>query len=170
MQRKQVDLSEFKDCAFSLWSNNGILLTSGDFETGKFNSMTVGWGSIGIVWSMPFAQIFVRPSRYTLEFLEEYPTFTLCAFSDEYKEKLDYLGSVSGRDVDKIAESRLTPTRSQFVAAPCYQEAVLCIECEKMYWQDLDPANFLHSKIQERYLNKDYHRIYYGLVKGIFKA
>ncbi len=170
MLRQQIDIEKFNENVFSVWSERSLLLSSGDFSTGKYNCMTVGWGSLGIVWKMPFVQIFVRPTRYTLTFLERYPTFTLCTFPDQYKEKLEYLGSVSGRDIDKIAESGLTPIASQVVVAPSFEEADLCLECEKMYWQDLDPSHFLHPQIEEKYALKDYHRIYYGLIKGIFRA
>jgi len=170
MQRKKINIDDFNEKIFSLWSKNGLVLTSGDFQAGKFNSMTVGWGSLGIVWSMPFVQIFVRSTRYTREFLDNYPTFTLCAFPEKYKEKVDFIGSVSGRNVDKIAKSGLIPIPSQLVAAPSYQEATLSFECEKMYWQDLDPTHFLLLRIEREYPLKDYHRIYYGAVKAIFRA
>jgi len=170
MQRKQIAVAELKESVFSVWSERSLLLTSGDFKEGKYNCMTVGWGSLGVVWRMPFVQIFVRPTRYTRTFLDQYHSFTLCTFPDQYAEKLEYLGTVSGKDVDKITEAGLTPIASQVVAAPSFEEADLCLECEKMYWQDLDPQHFLLPQIEEQYALKDYHRIYYGMVKGTFQA
>jgi flavin reductase (DIM6/NTAB) family NADH-FMN oxidoreductase RutF len=110
----------------------------------------------------------VRHSRYTFEFMEQYDTFTLSAFPPEYQEALSLLGNRSGRNGDKISTSGLTPQASSLVAAPCFQEAELVIECRKMYWNDLNPVHFLDEAIYEKYPNRDFHRIYYGEVLKIF--
>ncbi len=72
------------------------------------------------------------------------------------------MGTQSGRDHDKIAESGLTLQRANTVTAPVYQEAELTIECNKIYANDLNPAHFLDVTIDRHYPNKDIHRIYYG--------
>src|SRR5512137_1730251 len=102
-----------------VWNKQRLLLTAGDFASGKFNTMAVGWGSLGTMWGKPFAQVVVRPSRYTREFMEQYETFTLCAFPEKHRKAVQLLGSRSGRDGDKIAASKLTPAASSAVAAPC---------------------------------------------------
>jgi flavin reductase (DIM6/NTAB) family NADH-FMN oxidoreductase RutF len=118
------------------------------------------------MWSKPYAQVVVRPVRYTYEFMETYDTFTLCAFPKRYRKALSLLGTKSGRDGDKIAEAGLTPAAVSGAigahAAPGYAEAELVLLCRKMYWQDLDPANFLAAHIAHNYPEKDYHRIYFG--------
>ena len=144
-----------------------MLLTSGDFAAGQFNTMTVGWGSLGVMWRRPFVQVVVRPTRYTYGFMEQYDTFTLCAFPEAYRQALQILGTKSGRDEDKIAEAGLTPIASTLVPAPGFAEADLIVECRKMYWQDMDPAHFLNSTIEKHYAKKDYHRIYFGEVVAI---
>jgi len=151
-----------------LWADQWFLLTSGDFSEKRYNTMTVGWGSLGTMWEKPFVQVVVRPSRYTFEFMEKYDSFTLCAFPDRFRDTLLMLGSKSGRDGDKIAESGLTPIRSSKVAAPGFEEAELIIECRKIYWDDLEPAHFLDPGIEENYPEKDYHRVYFGEVLGVF--
>ena len=139
-----------------------MLLTSGDFAAGHFNTMTVGWGSLGVMWGRPFVQVVVRPTRYTYGFMEQYESFTLCAFPDAYRQALRILGTKSGRDGDKIAEAGLTPIASTLIPAPGFDEADLIIECRKMYWQDMEPAHFLDPTIENHYAKKDYHRIYFG--------
>jgi flavin reductase (DIM6/NTAB) family NADH-FMN oxidoreductase RutF len=146
----------------SLWTEQWFLLTSGNFATGKFNSMTVSWGSLGCIWQKPFAMVVVRPSRYTYGFMEEFNTFTLCGFSGEYQNAMRILGSKSGRDGDKITESGLTLISSTRVAAPAYAEAELIIECRKMYYQDLNPDHFLNPEIMAEYPTPNYHRMYFG--------
>jgi flavin reductase (DIM6/NTAB) family NADH-FMN oxidoreductase RutF len=119
------------------------------------------------MWTKPFAQVVVRPSRYTYQFMEQYDTFTLCAFPQDYRDALQLLGSRSGRDGDKIAKSGLTPIASSQVAAPGFAEAELIVECQKMYWQDMIPTHFLKPEIKKNYPDKDYHRIYFGEIVAI---
>jgi len=159
---KPSGAAESIDRIVDLWDKRWLLLTSGDFANRDFNTMTVAWGSFGVMWGKPFAQVVVRPTRYTFEFMEKYETFTLCAFPDEYKKALSLLGSRSGRDGDKIKQAGLTPKASQNIAAPCFAEASLIVECNKIYWQDFEPANFISPQIEKNYPRKDYHRVYFG--------
>lgn len=168
MKRKPIDYRNFLMQPHTLWARQGLVLTCGDFGVNEFNSMTVGWGSFGVMWNMPFAQVVVRPGRYTYEFLERYDTFTLCALDKKDEAALKILGSRSGRDTDKIAEAGLTPMASTKIAAPGFEEARLIIELRKIYWDDLSPAHFLNPSIEENYPGKDYHRVFYGEILAIF--
>lgn len=168
MARNAIPFDELLVKAHHLWDHQWILLTSGDFAKGRFNSMTIGWGSLGTMWGKPFAQVVVRPIRYTYEFMERYDTFTLSAFPQGYRKALELLGTKSGRDGDKIAEAGLTPIASTRVAAPGFAEAELIVECRKMYWDDMDPTHFLDLDIEKNYPQRDYHRIYYGEIVAIF--
>ncbi|MFZ5515999.1 MAG: flavin reductase family protein [Candidatus Zhuqueibacterota bacterium] len=143
-----------------LWLNQWLLLTVGDRHA--FNTMTVAWGSIGGMWQKPFVQVVVRPTRHTFKFIEKYSTFTLCAFSESHRKALAYLGTKSGRDGNKIQESGLTIIDSHAVDAPSFKEAELILECKKIYWQDMNPHNFIDTAIHRNYPAKDYHRIYFG--------
>ena len=96
------------------------------------------------------------------QFMERFVSFTLCAFDPEHAGALELLGTRSGRDGDKIAQAGLTPVAAQRIAAPGFAEAVLTIECRKLYWDDLDPSKFLDPTIEAHYPQKDYHRIYFG--------
>jgi flavin reductase (DIM6/NTAB) family NADH-FMN oxidoreductase RutF len=154
--------------AHHLWARQWLLLTAGDFEQGHYNAMTVGWGSIGTMWGRPFAQVVVRPVRYTFGFMERYDTFTLSVFADEHRAALNLLGTKSGRDGDKIAEAGLTPIVSTRVTAPGFAEAELILECRKIYWDDMDPSHFLDPRIEDNYPQKDYHRIYFGQILAIY--
>ena len=165
--RKPIPAAELVVCPHHLWAQKWMLLTSGDFAKGKFNTMAVGWGSLGTMWNKPFAQIVVRPTRYTLEFLEANDTFTLCAFPEANRKAVQLLGSKSGRDGDKLAESGLTPVAASRVAAPAFAEAELVIECRKIYWDDLDAGHFLDPAIDRNYPKKDYHRIFFGEILDV---
>jgi flavin reductase (DIM6/NTAB) family NADH-FMN oxidoreductase RutF len=167
MNLKSIPLDQFIVPAADIWASRWFALSSGDFASGRFNTMTVAWGSFGTMWQWPFAQVVVRPTRYTYEFMEKYPTFTLCAFDLDHQAALEFLGSRSGRDGDKVAESGLTPVASSRVAAPSFAEAELIIECVKIYWDDVDPSHFLDPEIENRYPLRDYHRSYFGRIEAV---
>jgi flavin reductase (DIM6/NTAB) family NADH-FMN oxidoreductase RutF len=168
MTLEPIAIENFIAKPIHLWDVQWLLLTSGDFSQNRFNAMTVGWGSIGYMWRRPFVQVVVRPVRFTYSFMEEYDTFTLCAFPKQYHAALQLLGNKSGRDGDKIAEAGLTPVASTTVPAPGYAEASLVIECRKIYWDDVHPQNFLDPEIDKNYPRKDYHRIYFGEILALF--
>lgn len=170
MKRVQIDPADLVMKPFHSWDEQWFLLTAGDFERGEFNTMTVGWGGIGVMWSRPFVHVVVRPQRYTYGFMERFDTFTLSAFPPEQHDALQLLGTRSGRDGDKIAESGLTPIASTEIAAPSFAEASLIFECSKTYWDDLEPSRFLETWIEKRYPKQDYHRVYYGEVLNVMAA
>lgn len=170
MVRRPIPIEKFIARPQALWGSQWPVLTAGDFAAKRFNSMTVGWGSLGLMWGIPFAQVVVRPHRYTFEFMEAYETFTLSVFPEKYRPALQILGSTSGRDGDKIAASGLTPQASTKVAAPGYAEAELILECRKIYWDDMDCSRFLDPRIEKNYPKKDYHRIYYGEILAVYGA
>jgi flavin reductase (DIM6/NTAB) family NADH-FMN oxidoreductase RutF len=170
VQKTTIAIKDFLVKPHDIWNNKWFLLTAGDFEKTDYNTMTVAWGSFGTMWHKPFAQVVVRPTRYTFEFMEKYDSFTLTAFPKEYKKALSFLGSRSGRDMDKIAESGLTPCKSSIVAAPSFEEAELVVECKKMYWQDFTPENFDDPSLDKNYPKKDYHRSYFGEIVTVLKS
>lgn len=167
MTLKSIDPEQWIIKPHDLWDNQSLLLTAGDFSAENFNCMTVGWGSFGTMWNKPFAMVVVRPQRFTFQFMEKYPDFSLCAFNDEFQPALSLLGKKSGRDGNKIKEAGLTPIPAEKIHSPLYREAVLTIECQKIYWDDLKPDHFLASFIHSKYPLKDYHRIYYGEIVQI---
>jgi flavin reductase (DIM6/NTAB) family NADH-FMN oxidoreductase RutF len=167
MNRQPIPVNQFIARPCGLFNDQWLLLTSGDFAARDYNCMTISWGSLGTLWDRPFVQTVVRPHRYTYQFMEKYATFTLCAFPKKHRPALALLGSKSGRDGDKLAEAGLTPTPSAMVAAPSYAEAELVIECEKIYWTDLDPAHFVDPAIERHYPTRDYHRSYFGHIVAV---
>jgi flavin reductase (DIM6/NTAB) family NADH-FMN oxidoreductase RutF len=168
MQRKPIDIAKLQIKSHSLFNTQWLLLSSGDYAKNSFNTMTIGWGALGTMWSRPFAFVAVRHSRFTFDFMEKFNTFTLTAFPEEYHSSLNLLGTQSGRDGDKIAESGLTPEASTSIAAPSFREAELVIECQKIYADDLNPAHFIDESIYKHYPKRDFHRIYYGEILKVF--
>lgn len=165
--RQTIPPDELAARSHHLWAQQWLLLTSGDFQRGDFNTMTVAWGSLGTMWGKPFVQVVVRPGRYTHDFMERYESFTLTAFGEEHRQALQMLGTKSGRDGDKIAASGLTPIASTTVDAPGFAQAELILECRKIYRQVMDPAGFLDPSIKANYPIHDYHTIYFGEITAV---
>lgn len=162
----EINVSKLSLDVVDLWKNQWLLLTAGTFT--DCNMMTVAWGSIGCMWNMPFAQIVVRPQRFTYGYVEKSDSFTLCAFPEKYRKALQTLGTISGRDIDKLARTNLTLIQSSKVSAPSYKEASLILECRKIYSQDIDPRGFADNAIQNNYPKNDYHRAYFGEIIAAF--
>ena len=143
----------------------GIL--TGVSEKG-FNSMTVSWGGVGVLWSKPVIFAFVRPHRYTYEFLEDGEMFSLAIMNKEIHTQMHVFGRASGRDVDKYAQSGLTAANENGVVYP--EEAELVFICRKIANGDIDPTWFIDGNIDsDNYPNKDYHRMYIGEIVTVLK-
>lgn len=157
-----IPVQDFISKPFTLFDQGWFLLTSGEFSNGQFNTMTVSWGSLGTLWNKPIAQVFVRPTRHTFSFMERNADFSLCAFSAEYRSALQTLGTNSGRDRNKIAETSLNPVGADLIQSPVFAEASLILECRKIYADDLDPNHFIDPAILGHYPDRDFHRMYIG--------
>ena len=116
-------------------------------KDGKTNALTASWGGLGFLWRRPVAFIFIRPSRYTYDFIEKSGTFTL-TFFDGQKEALGYLGKTSGRDVpDKIAKAGLHET--EVSGSPTFEEGRFMISCRVIYRDPMDREKFVDKQIDE---------------------
>jgi len=163
---REIDVTKLSVNIVDLWMNQWLVLTAGAMD--DCNMMTVAWGSIGCMWTKPFVQVVVRPQRHTRKYMEQSDSFTLCAFPKKYREDLQTLGAISGRDGDKLSKTSLTLKPSKCVASPSYNEANLILECRKIYYQDMDPRGFIDRTIQDNYAANDYHRIYFGEILSAF--
>jgi flavin reductase (DIM6/NTAB) family NADH-FMN oxidoreductase RutF len=155
----RIDPYKLKDNVFKLIDLDWMLVTAGTPE--RWNTMTASWGGLGVLWNRPVSFVFVRPTRYTYEFMEEHERFTLSFFAKTYRKALTFCGSKSGRDYDKAKETGLEPV-TPFKDAVTFRQARLVLVCRKLYTTDLDPRRFLDPKIDGNYPKKDYHRVYVG--------
>ena len=168
MERLAIPVDELTLRSYRAWRREWFLLTAGDYAAGEYNCMTTAWGAIGSMWDRPLAAVAVKPTRHTFAFLERYPTFTLCHFPRSFQKKLLYLGSKSGRDLNKIADSGLTPIASSRVAAPGYAEADLVLECETVYSDDYKPERFKREALRDSLRSERPHRIFFGEILAVF--
>ncbi|MDR1518990.1 MAG: flavin reductase [Planctomycetota bacterium] len=130
---------------------------------GAVNAMTAAWGGFGVMWRRNAAFMVIRPQRFTKEFVDAAPVFSLNFLGPERRETLDYFGSVSGRDEDKIGKSGLAVDFSD--QAPYFAEAKLAVICRKLYAQPYKGEFFIDPRPErDCYPQKDYHTLYVGEV------
>jgi len=168
MTFKSVKASELAVNPFTKIGKEWLLITGNRGE--ETNTMTASWGGLGVLWNRDVATVYIRPQRYTKEFIDASEYFTLSFFAEEYRKELNFLGKVSGRDTDKMKETGLT-----IIDAPhgtkSYQEASLVLVLKKMYRGKIDLENFIDPSIEKFYPEKDYHEVYIGeIVDALVKV
>lgn len=162
----KVEPKELMENAFRLIGVDWMLITAGN--PGSFNTMTASWGGLGVLWNKNVCFIFIRPQRFTYEFMERSEFFTLSFFEEKYRKALQFCGAHSGRDTDKVAKTGITP-RSGEHGSVFFDEARVVMECRKIYFQDIQPENFLSPEIAPNYQSGDYHRMYIGEMLGCWE-
>ena len=169
---KKIAPAAFNPEIFNFFSQRWLLLCAGDFKSGEYNCMTIGWGFLGTMWGQPAVTVAVRPQRRTLEFLEHFDTFTCCSFPEKYRDALNFLGSVSGyANPRKITDAGLTPAEASSVAAPAFAEADCVIEAVTKTISSLGAPSFRDKKlIRDFYPERDFHRIVIGTISAILRA
>ena len=164
MNLKEIPIQELTLNPMTLFAKEWMLLTAGN-ESRGYNTMTVSWGHLGSLWGhgggLPTSVVFVRPQRYTKEFMDREDYYTLTVFPESYKKQLGYLGSHSGRDEDKVAKTGLTPVFDENTA--WFEEAKLVLVCRKLYAAPLVEEGFLDKAVlEDAYPQRDLHQVYVG--------
>ncbi len=158
-------MEKFNTDVFSIFEDDWALVTAG--TEGAYNTMTIGWGGLGTLWSRPAATVYVKKNRYTHDFMEKNNWFTVSFFPPEYKKALGILGSRSGRDGDKVAVAGLTPVYLD--DAVTFREASMTLLCRKMYAHDFD-ADAVPADVKEDYYGTEpVHTMYVGEVVKVLK-
>ncbi|MCF2596601.1 flavin reductase family protein [Pseudoflavonifractor phocaeensis] len=161
-----VDPKQLNENVFSLIGDKWMLITAGNGE--QCNTMTASWGGLGVIWGAPAAICYIRPQRYTKEFVDREEYFTLTFFGEEWRKALSLCGSKSGRDTDKVKECGFT-VKTAACGAPYFEEAELVLVCRKRFAQDMDPASIPQDIKEKWYPNQDYHTMYIGEIVEALK-
>jgi flavin reductase (DIM6/NTAB) family NADH-FMN oxidoreductase RutF len=163
----KIDVKTITDNFFQITDEDWMLITAGNRD--KFNTMTASWGTFGILWNKPITICFIRPHRYTFVFAEESEGFTLSFFPENYRKILNFCGSRSGRDTDKMKETGLVPVETE-TGLIAFEQARLIIECKKIYSDFIREENFiLKELIHKNYPSKDFHKFYIGEIVNCYK-
>ncbi len=162
----EISVYDLKENTFEAINKQWMLITAG---SEKVNTMTASWGGLGIMWNKEVATCYIRPQRYTFEFVEDEEYFSLCFFGDGQRDALKLCGTVSGRDRDKISDAGLTVAKDE--KAPYFEEAETVLICRKIYKDRIKPEGFIDPTIEKNYSNGDYHYVYMGeIVKCLKRA
>ncbi len=156
---EETDPYRLNESIFKLIGKDWMLIAAGTKDS--YNMMTASWGTCGILWNKPIAVIFVRPQRYTFDFLEKNEFFTINFFDESFRETLNLLGTKSGREIKKMETGNLEAVESEN-GTIYFQQARLVLECKKIYFDDIKPELFADPSIHKMYPSKDYHRMYIG--------
>lgn len=161
---KSIEPKNFSKNIFNMIGEEYLLISANDNE-GNNNIMTASWGTAGILWNKPILQIFVRPQRYTHNFLKNGNKFAICVFDDNFKKQVHSVcGLKSGRDTDKIKETGITPIKEN--GYTYFKEATTVFLCETLYSQQLNKESILEKEVESFY-NEDYHTFFIGEITEI---
>lgn len=167
MKKLEIDVKKLQANPFEMIGDQWMLITAK--KDGKVNTMTASWGAMGIMWGKTVATAYIRPQRYTKEFVDGSDTFTLSFFGGGQKKAMGHLGSVSGREEpDKIEKAGLHVTEVD--GYPTFEEATLTLVCKKLYVQEMKAACFLgKEEIEKWYPDGDYHYMYMAEIIKAFE-
>ena len=159
-------LSELNENVFELIGKKWMLITAA--KEGKSNTMTASWGGLGVMWGKKVAYVVIRPQRYTKEFIDVAESFSLSFLPEKFRKEVSYLGSVSGRDEDKIAKAGLSLTYQEEV--PYFEESELVLICKKLFVQEFKDESFLDKSILDTwYKAGDNHYLYIAEIIDVLK-
>lgn len=159
----KVDFSQYTPQVIEQLGKTGAFLTVG--EGAKTNTMTIGWGAVGRVWSLPVFTVLVRQNRYTHQLIEKSKYFSVSIpLDDSLDRQLEFCGRNSGRDVDKYKECGLRLKPGQSIATPVIGQCPLHYECEIIYRQPVAGEPLAPAIVEQYYRNEPMHIVYCGKI------
>jgi len=168
MNFQKIEPKAIEGNVIAAFDNGWGLVTAGTEEA--YNTMTISWGQMGCLWNRPVCTVYIRPCRHTYKFTEASERFTVSLFDKETcREPLTTLGTKSGRDMDKMHESGLTP--AMFDGCIGYEEAKYVLVVRKLYDQQFDAAlvpEEVRGTMYKNVADDDLHRQYICLIEAVY--
>lgn len=173
--KEKINISDYANLITKSLPRGILLNTNGD----KFNSMVIGWGHLGTLWSKPTFHVYVRQGRYTKGQLDKTGEFTISVPLDKPDPTITKVcGMQSGYDIDKVMEAGLELVDSETINTPGVKQYPLTIECKILYTQDQD-LNRIPADIREKMYpqdvdgtnpmaNRDFHTMYVGEIVNAY--
>lgn len=169
--KEQISVLGYAEKIYSAM-RKGILLTT--CRDGNVNTMTIGWGGVGIEWGKTIFTAFVRESRFTREILDTTEAFTVNIFEgNPPMDLIAFCGRNSGRDVDKVAHLGLHLEESENFPVPGIKEFPITLECRILHRQMQDLSD-LPRELKDRYYpdvldgHPDHHIAYYAEIENAY--
>lgn len=159
MIKKSVEYNENLEKNMEILSEGAFLTT----KTGnKVNSMAIAWGSIGFIWGKPIFMVMVRPQRYTYGIIEKTKEFTVTIPYKDMGKEIAFLGSTSGKDMNKLAEINISTVDSELINTPILKVEGMHFECKVVYKTTMSDENLDETINKSKYPLEDYHTLYFG--------
>ena len=159
MIKKCLEYNENLEKNMEILSKGAFLTT----KTGsKINSMTISWGTIGFMWGKPIFMVMVRPQRYTYGIIEKTNEFTVTIPYKKMSKELAFLGSKSGKDMNKLSELNLSTVDSEKINTPVLEIEGMHFECKVVYKTTMSTENLNEIINKDKYPLEDYHTLYFG--------
>jgi flavin reductase (DIM6/NTAB) family NADH-FMN oxidoreductase RutF len=163
---KHIDYMTVADKAMAQIKAGAFLTVKAE---GKLNTMTIGWATVGVVWSKPIMMAAVRDSRYTFEIIEKAEDFTVSVPREKMREALAFCGTKSGREYDKFKECNLEAAAAQKTHSPIIQIPGIHFECKIVYKSAMNPALLDEGYKKQLYPKNDYHTLYFGEIVDCYE-
>ena len=167
MKVKNLDFTHYLRKTLEMMDDPGLLLLSGNAN--ESNVMTIGWGTIGIIWGKPIFCVLVRPSRYTDNFIKKYNEFTVNVPSAGMEKTVLYCGTVSGKNYNKFKKKNITLLPGKKVKCPTIKKCDIVYECRVIHKNSIVPAELMFEISPKYYPKGDYHTIYFGEILAVYK-
>ena len=169
--KQNIDVWEYAPQILKAVSSGVLMTTQAD---GQVDTMTIGWGHLGIEWYKPIFIAYVRQSRHTKTLVDKNPEFTVnIPLGAADKEIIRVCGTQSGRDVNKPQKLNLTLVPGETVSVPGIKEMPLTLECKVIYKQD-QVLSYLDEASRDRFYKPgtandgDFHTAYYGEITAAY--
>lgn len=130
-------------------------------KTGKTNGMAAGW-NVKCSYDPPLMAVALKNNKYTQELIHDTKEFVIAIPSPELKETLEYFGSVSGRDEDKLSVSQLKTQGSTKVKPPLVSEARANFECSVHKIITTGDHFFVIGEVLAAHYNPDKDQLYFA--------
>ncbi len=166
MALQEIPISDLSINPFELIGAEWGLVTAGD-ATG-FNTMTVSWGGMGVIWGKNVVTIYVRPQRYTKRFIDATGRFTLRFMPRSTSARSGCLERKAAAMATKLP--RWGSRRSSSMTRP-HSKRRAWFSCRTLYADDIKPECFLDQSCDStHYPEHDYHTMYIAEVEHVYRA
>ena len=146
--KEKINITDYANLITKALPKGILLNTNGD----KFNSMVIGWGHIGTLWSRPTFHVYIRQGRYTKGQLDKTGEFTVSIPLEKPDASINKIcGWQSGHNIDKVKEAGLTLEDPQANGVSGVKEYPLTLECRVLYSQCQDPTRLPESIYKKSY-------------------
>lgn len=105
MSLQEIKVENLDENIFSLMAKEWMLVTTGNSL--QFNPMTASWGGLGHLWNKVVVFLFIRPNRFTYQLMEQNAICSVSFLNSKYRNILEFCGTKSGFNVDKIKSTGL---------------------------------------------------------------